>query len=113
MGDEVMAAVGAGKRIGRPRSGAVVRHAPPKVSVVTMADVPEPPLGGNAGVADELYRQLRNLKPETAIKAEFVCKKNADYVKAKLKKLAKADKLFLSASRSVDGKTRYFWFEKL
>jgi hypothetical protein len=82
----------------------IKRHAPPQVSVVTMDEVPEPPMTGRTSVAEDMYRQLRSLKAASAVKAEFANEKHGDYVKAKLKKMAKADKLFLSASRSADGR---------
>lgn len=89
------------------------RHAAPKSSVVTMADVPEPPLTGRSGISDALYAQIAALKPGSALKVEVETEQHGDYIRGKLRKKAKADKQFMSSSRSADGKTRYFWLEKL
>ena len=100
---------GAGRKAGVPSK----RYAVPTVDVVNMQDVPEPPLTQRTGIADALYEKVKALKPNTALKAEFETEQHADYVRSRLRTKAKEDKRFMSSSRSVDGRTRYFWLEKL
>ncbi len=64
-------------------------------------------------MAEELYAKIGQLKTGTALKAEFESDKHGDYARTKLRSLAKKEKKFMSSSRSEDGKTRYFWLEKL
>ena len=87
------------------------RCGPPKVGVVTMAEVPDPPRNGS--IADALYVRVGALKPGSALKAEFESEAHGDYVRGKLRGKAKKDRQFMSSSRSADGLTRYFWLEKL
>lgn len=89
------------------------RHSAPKVCTVTMDQVPESPLSGRTGIADALWAQIMALKAGAALKAEFESDAHASYVRGKLRAKAKDAKKFLSSSRSPDGKTRYFWLEKL
>lgn len=89
------------------------RYGAPKAAVVAMSVVPDPPVTERNGYADMLYKQISGLKLGSALKVEFEASSQADYVRAKLRTKAKADKQFLSSSRSEDGKTRYFWLEKL
>jgi hypothetical protein len=98
-----------GRKNNRPP---MVRYGAPKVGVVTMDAVPEPP-PRNGSVGESLYAEISKLKPGTALKAEFENEKNAEYVRGKLRSLAKKDKQFMSSSKSADGKTRWFWLEKL
>lgn len=88
------------------------RYAKPSVAVVKMDDVPEPP-SRNGSIAEDLYAKICELKLGTALRAEFENEKHGDYVRGKLRRMAKKDKQFMSSSRSADGKTRYFWLEKL
>ena len=88
------------------------RYGKPGVAVVTMDDVPEPP-PRNGSVANELYIQISGLKMGTALRVDFESDKHGDYVRGKLRSKARKDKQFMSSSRSEDGKTRYFWLEKL
>ncbi len=88
------------------------RYGKPVIVVVKMDDVPEPP-PRNGSIADELYVQIGSLKLGTALRVDFESEKHADYVKGKLRSKAKKDKQFMSSSRTADGKTRFFWLEKL
>jgi hypothetical protein len=89
------------------------RHGAPTVSVIAMQDVPEPPAGRGGSIGEELYRKVKALQTGQAVKADFETEKHGEYVRTKMRSLAKKDKLFLSSSRSTDGRTRYFWLEKL
>lgn len=104
--------VGGGQRMSK-RSVPSKRYAAPKTGVVAMDQVPEPPMSGRTGIAHALYVQITALRPGSALKAEFETEAHADYVRGKLRNKAKVDKRFMSSSRSADGKTRYFWLEKL
>jgi lipoprotein-anchoring transpeptidase ErfK/SrfK len=89
------------------------RYGAPITAVVAMDAVPEPP-PRNGSIAETLYAQIKELPASTrALKVEFETSEHADYVRTKLRSLAKKAKLFMSSSRSTDGKTRYFWLEKL
>jgi hypothetical protein len=72
-----------------------------------------PPPPGRGFLADEIYAQVGQLKAGTAIKVEFETETHANYIRSKLRVKAKKDGKFMSSSRSEDGKTRYFWIEKL
>lgn len=78
-----------------------------------MVDVPEPPTTERSGISDALWVQLSALKPGAALKVEFEADQHASYVRGKLRAKAKVNKQFLSSSRTADGKTRFFWLEKL
>lgn len=88
------------------------RYVKPETAVVTMEQVPQPP-PRNGSIAEELYVQIGELKTGNALRALFENEKHGDYVRGKLRNLAKKDKQFMSSSRSADGLTRYFWLEKL
>jgi hypothetical protein len=86
----------------------------PKISVVTMADVPEPATGYRGQWAD-VYGQIRALKDGAALKLEFSTESHGAYARGRLRALAKADKTHgkvFSSSASHDKLTRYFWLEK-
>jgi hypothetical protein len=77
-----------------------------------MDQVPDPPLRFGS-VAESLYSQIGKLKAGMALRADFESDAHAEYVKGKIKGLAKKDKQLLGSSRSEDGKARWFWLEKL
>jgi len=106
----IPAAVSADKR--RLNSVPSKRYGKPAIGVVTMQDVPEPP-PRNGSIAEELYVQIAALKPGTAVKVAFESEQHGDYVRSKLRGKAKKDGRFMASSRTLDGKTRYFWLEKL
>jgi hypothetical protein len=80
--------------------------------VIAMADVPPPPVTGHSGFAEALWAQICALKVGAALQVEFEASTHADYVRGKLRARAKKLKQFLSSSRTLDGKTRFFWLEK-
>ena len=86
------------------------RAAAPKVSVVSMDAVPDP--GIEPGKYAEMFDQVLALQNGNALRVDFASKSHALYVRAVLRKMAKGRKRFLSSSKSPDGTTRYFWFEK-
>lgn len=87
------------------------RHPAPKVEVVGMENVPTPP--AYRSVATDLYAQIGMLKPGKAVKAEFDSPQHAAYVRGKLRQLAKVDGQFVASSKLPDGRTMWFWLEKL
>lgn len=88
------------------------RYSMPKVDVVAMDTVPTPP-PQRGSVGNDLYAQVCALKPGRAVKAEFDNEKHAAYVRGKLRSLAKADGQFVASSKLPDGRTMWFWLEKL
>lgn len=88
------------------------RHPAPTVSVVSMDVVPPPPPRAGS-CAEDLYTKIGDLKAGQALKAVFGSPKHGDYVRGKLRSMAKKDKQFMSSSSTPDGLTRWFWLEKL
>lgn len=109
---EVAGGGGVGVAKGTTRTVPSKRFGKPVLAVVKMDEVPEPP-PRNGSIAEELYAQIGGLKMGTALRAEFESDKHGDYVRGKLRGMAKKNKQFMSSSRSADGKTRWFWLEKL
>jgi hypothetical protein len=111
MGSQKVVAVegGGGRASNRVPSN---RYARPETAIVKMDEVPEPP-PRNRPVAEQLYLQVRELGQGNALKASFESEKHGEYVRGKMRAMAKKEKKFLSSSRTADGKTRYFWLEKL
>lgn len=105
-GTKLAVETGGGKRVPSKR------YAKPAIAVVKMDDVPQPP-PRNGDIAAELYEQIGRLKMGTALCASFENEAHAEYVKGKLRNKARDDRQVLGASRSADGKSRYFWLEKL
>lgn len=87
------------------------RYGMPAVSVVEMDEVPEP-CHRDAGIAGPLYAQIAELK-DGALKVDFETEGHASYVLTKLRRIAKKEDVNLLSSKSADGKTRWFWLEKL
>lgn len=84
----------------------------PKMSVVTMDAVPDPPVNARRDKYGVLWTQIGELKPGRALRAVFGSEKQAKYVRSSLRKRAKAEGLFLSSSHETDLVTWYFWIEK-
>ncbi len=82
-----------------------VRYAMPKTRVITIDEVPDPPVGSRSRY-EHLYAQIVALEPGKALELTFSSASHADYAKSRFKK-------FLGASRSENGATRYFWIEKV
>jgi hypothetical protein len=77
-----------------------------------MDEVPDPPVGESRGKYDGVWFQVCECKPGKAVRVEFESEKQAKYVRAAMRKKAKADGKFLSSSHTADGTTWYFWLEK-
>ena len=88
------------------------RHPSPKVVEVNMDTVPTPPPHGGS-IAQDLYAQVCSLRAGKAIKAEFDSNAHASYVRGKMRHLAKKDGQFVASSKLPDGRTMWFWLEKV
>jgi len=104
------AAVGGGRANNRVPSK---RYGMPVVSTVAIDEVPEP-VRRDAGIAAPLYAQIAELRPGLrALRVDFETEGHASYVLTKLRRIAKKEGAELLSSKSGDGKTRFFWLEKL
>ena len=92
--------------------GASIKPIPaPKISVVTMDEVPDPPAGARHGRWSELLDQIEKLGKGSALRVETGDLKRGLYIRGQLRAQAKKRSRFMSSSRSGDGTVFYFWLE--
>jgi hypothetical protein len=77
-----------------------------------MDAVPDPSTN-EAGKYGEMFEQIGQLKPGSALRVEFATNSMALYARSRLRKLAKEQRMMLSSSKENHGATRYFWLEKV
>ncbi len=83
-----------------------------EISVVDMDAVPDPPVSGRSrGYVEGIFARIKALPAGKAIKIPVPKKIRGTYIRAKLRRLAKEERRFLSSSRSADKLTWYFWLE--
>lgn len=101
-----------GMAAGAKTGGARVALPDPKVSVVTMAAVPQPPATRGRDKYGSIYERIRSLAAGSAVRVDFETEKQAQYVRAQLRKRAKTEKKYLSHSRTPDNRSMWFWIER-